>query len=55
MTDAKTTRSYKLRIWRQPDATSPGRLVDYEIADVDPDSEAEPQLLNELGLGEGLE
>ncbi len=38
MTDAKTNRSYKLRIWRQPDATSQGRLVDYEVTDVDPDS-----------------
>lgn len=38
MTDAKKTRSYKLSIWRQPDATSTGRLVDYEVADVDPDS-----------------
>lgn len=38
MTDAKTNRSYKLRIWRQPDATSSGRLVDYEVSDIDPDS-----------------
>lgn len=38
MTDAKKTRSYKLSIWRQPDATSTGRLVDYDVADVDPDS-----------------
>lgn len=38
MTDAKTTRSYKLRIWRQPDATSQGRLVDYEVSEIDPDS-----------------
>ena len=32
MTDAKKTRSYKLRIWRQPDATSQGRLVDYDVS-----------------------
>ncbi len=29
-------RSYTLRIWRQADSTSPGRLVGYEISDVDP-------------------
>lgn len=38
MTDAKTNRSYKLRIWRQPDATSTGRLVDYDVSDIDPDA-----------------
>jgi succinate dehydrogenase / fumarate reductase iron-sulfur subunit len=29
-------RSYKLRVWRQKDAASAGRLVDYEVAGVDP-------------------
>ena len=38
MTDAKTARSYTLRIWRQPDASSQGRLVDYEVTDIDPES-----------------
>ncbi len=38
MTDAENTRSYKLRIWRQPDATSSGRLVDYEISEVGADA-----------------
>lgn len=57
MTDAKNTRSYKLRIWRQPDATSPGRLVDYEIADVDPDSSFLEMLdqLNETLVKQGEE
>jgi len=38
MTDAKTKRSYTLRIWRQPDAASRGRLVDYTVEDIDPNS-----------------
>lgn len=57
MTDAKKTRSYKLRIWRQPDATSTGRLVDYEVADVDPDSSFLEMLdhLNETLVKKGEE
>ena len=57
MTDAKKTRSYKLRIWRQPDATSTGRLVDYEVADVDPDSSFLEMLdhLNETLIKKGEE
>jgi succinate dehydrogenase / fumarate reductase iron-sulfur subunit len=38
MNDAKKNRSYKLRIWRQPDATSTGRIADYEAKGIDPDS-----------------
>ena len=57
MTDAKKTRSYKLRIWRQPDAASTGRLVDYEVADVDPDSSFLEMLdhLNETLIKKGEE
>ncbi len=57
MTDAKKTRSYKLRIWRQPDAASTGRLVDYEVADVDPDSSFLEMLdhLNETLVKKGEE
>ncbi len=31
------TMTLKLRVWRQPDAKSPGRLVDYTARDVSPD------------------
>jgi succinate dehydrogenase iron-sulfur subunit len=37
MSTANGHRSYKLRIWRQPRGSSSGRLVDYEIAGIDPD------------------
>ncbi len=30
------TRSYRLRVWRQPGPTAPGRLVDYTVSGVDP-------------------
>jgi len=57
MNDAKTSRSYRLRIWRQPDATSQGRLVDYEVSDIDPDSSFLEMLdhLNEGLVKEGEE
>ncbi len=31
-------RNYTLRIWRQKNRTSPGKLVDYAISDISPDS-----------------
>ncbi len=31
-------RNYTLRIWRQKNRTSPGKLVDYKISDISPDS-----------------
>ena len=37
MSQLKATRSYKLRIWRQPDAASPGKLVDYAVSGIEPD------------------
>lgn len=57
MTDAKKNRSYKLRIWRQPDAQSTGRLVDYEVSDIDPDSSFLEMLdhLNETLIKKGEE
>ncbi|MDG2304904.1 MAG: succinate dehydrogenase/fumarate reductase iron-sulfur subunit [Candidatus Binatia bacterium] len=50
MTDAKNTRSYKLSIWRQADAASQGRLVEYQIADIDPDASF-LEMLDQLNEG----
>lgn len=36
MSNPNDTRSYTLRIWRQADAKSEGRLVEYRLAAVDP-------------------
>src|SRR6201993_238554 len=30
--------TFKLRIWRQPDAKTPGKLVDYDVRDVSPNT-----------------
>jgi succinate dehydrogenase / fumarate reductase iron-sulfur subunit len=30
--------NFKLKIWRQPNAKSPGKLVDYEVRDISPDT-----------------
>ena len=32
-----STMTLKLRVWRQPDAKSPGKLVDYTARNVSPD------------------
>ena len=29
-------RSYKLKVWRQPSASVPGKLVDYQVSGIDP-------------------
>ncbi len=34
----KSTMNLHLKVWRQKNSTSPGRLVDYDIEDVSPDS-----------------
>ena len=36
MSSPTGTRSYKLRIWRQKNAQSEGRLVDYAVSSIDP-------------------
>ena len=30
--------NFKLRIWRQPDAKTPGKLVDYGVRDISPNT-----------------
>jgi len=30
--------NFKLKIWRQPDAKTPGKLVDYEVRDISPNT-----------------
>jgi succinate dehydrogenase / fumarate reductase iron-sulfur subunit len=37
MSTQSQKRSYTLRVWRQAGPAVPGRLVDYEISDIDPD------------------
>jgi succinate dehydrogenase / fumarate reductase, iron-sulfur subunit len=36
MSSQNGTRSYTLRIWRQPNAQTTGKLVDYKLGEVDP-------------------
>src|ERR1700757_4752165 len=49
--------TFKLRIWRQPDAKTPGKLVDYDVRDVSPNTSFLEMLdiLNETLLGRGEE
>ena len=49
--------NFKLKIWRQSNAKSPGKLVDYEMRDVSPDTSFLEMLdiLNEKLLGQGDE
>ena len=49
--------NFKLRIWRQPNERTKGKLVDYKIADISPDTSFLEMLdiLNEQLLGRGEE
>ncbi|MBM4266550.1 MAG: succinate dehydrogenase/fumarate reductase iron-sulfur subunit [Deltaproteobacteria bacterium] len=38
MSNARQPRSYTLRVWRQPSSTTEGKLVEYAVSDIDPDS-----------------
>ena len=48
---------FLLRIWRQPNAKSPGKLVDYEVRDISPNTSFLEMLdiLNEQLLDRGEE
>src|SRR6201993_107735 len=49
--------TFKLRIWRQPDAKTPGKLVDYDVRDVSPNTSFLEMLdiLNETLVKDGKE
>ncbi|PYI60097.1 MAG: succinate dehydrogenase/fumarate reductase iron-sulfur subunit, partial [Verrucomicrobia bacterium] len=49
--------NFKLRIWRQPNRKSPGKLADYEVLDISPNTSFLEMLdiLNETLLGRGDE
>ena len=49
--------NFKLRIWRQPEAKTPGKLVDYEVRDISPNTSFLEMLdiLNEQLLDRGEE
>jgi succinate dehydrogenase / fumarate reductase, iron-sulfur subunit len=49
--------NFKLRIWRQPDAKARGKLVNYEVRDISPNTSFLEMLdiLNEKLLGQGDE
>jgi succinate dehydrogenase / fumarate reductase iron-sulfur subunit len=38
MTAQNGTRSYKLKVWRQPNTAGDGRLVDYAVSGIDPNT-----------------
>src|SRR4029077_3395742 len=48
---------FKLKIWRQPNAKSPGKLVDYQVGDISPNTSFLEMLdiLNETLIGGGNE
>jgi len=49
--------TFKLRIWRQPDAKTPGKLVDYDVRDISPSTSFLEMLdiLNETLVKDGKE
>ena len=49
--------NFRLRIWRQPNRNSPGKLVDYDVGDISPNTSFLEMLdiLNETLLGRGEE
>ena len=49
--------NFKLKIWRQPDAKSPGKLAGYDVRDISPNTSFLEMLdiLNEKLLGQGDE
>src|SRR6188472_2938785 len=49
--------TFKLRIWRQPDAKTPGKLVDYDVRDISPNTSFLEMLdiLNETLVKDGKE
>src|SRR6266511_2739867 len=49
--------NFQLRIWRQPNAKTPGKLVDYEVRDISPNTSFLEMLdiLNETLVGDGKE
>src|SRR5262249_158392 len=49
--------TFKLRIWRQPDAKTPGKLVDYYVRDISPNTSFLEMLdiLNETLVKDGKE
>ena len=49
--------NFRLKIWRQPNRKSPGKLVDYDVRDISPNTSFLEMLdiLNEKLLGRGEE